>query len=175
MHAALDLGLNGEKKLQGGIAMSLEAFTWPISCGGAILILYSLTAYPKIIKSLGCINLARIGLLAAIPCALLVPTSSLLSPYALQQVSPTVQCLATVNDSWYALLSTLHFLFMASIARPASESISELVTKKDASNFQTSRMSLISCSRTNGWREKYKELPLIYFSYDTTLGAVLNL
>lgn len=68
--------------------MSLEAFTLPISCGGAILILYSLTAYPRVIKALGCLTLARVGLLAAIPCAILLPTSSLLSPYALQQVRP---------------------------------------------------------------------------------------
>ena len=66
--------------------MSLEAFTWPISCGGAVLVAYSLAVYPKLTKKLGSVTLARIGLLAGLPGCLLMPTSSLLSPYALQQV-----------------------------------------------------------------------------------------
>lgn len=72
--------------MQGGIAMSLEAFTWPISAGGAVLVLYSLTLYPKIIKSVGALSFARFGLVLAIPGALLLPTASLFSPYLLEQV-----------------------------------------------------------------------------------------
>ena len=70
--------------------MSLEAFTWPISCGGVLLIVYSLTLYPKLIKAVGAGNFARLGLVMAIPGALLMPTSSLLSPYALEQVSKSL-------------------------------------------------------------------------------------
>ncbi len=66
--------------------MSLEAFTWPISCGGVVLVAYSLAVYPKLTKKLGSVTLARIGLLAGIPGCLLMPASSLFSPYLLQQV-----------------------------------------------------------------------------------------
>lgn len=70
--------------------MSLEAFTWPISCGGAFLVVYSLAVYPKLTKKLGSVTQARLGLLAGIPGCLLMPTSSLFSSYALQQVSLSV-------------------------------------------------------------------------------------
>lgn len=66
--------------------MSLEAFTWPISAGGVLLVIYSLTLYPRIIKAVGAVNFARVGLIMGVPGALLLPLSSLLSPYALQQV-----------------------------------------------------------------------------------------
>lgn len=82
---------------QGGLNMSLEAFTLPISCGGAVLILYSLTVYPHLIKALGCLKLARLALLAAVPCTLLLPVSSLLSPYVMEQVKHTADLQSMPN------------------------------------------------------------------------------
>lgn len=66
--------------------MSLEAFTLPITCGGVMLVVYSLTLYPKSVKWFGSLTLARAGLLLSVPGCLMMPSASLLSPYALQQV-----------------------------------------------------------------------------------------
>lgn len=56
--------------------MPLEAFTWPISCGGVALVVFSLTLYPRLVRKFGALNVIRIGLLAAIPVTLLLPISS---------------------------------------------------------------------------------------------------
>ena len=68
--------------------MPLEAFTWPISCGGVALVAFSLTLYPRLVKRYGSLIVIRMGLLAAVPVTLLLPTSSLFRhSIILQQVT----------------------------------------------------------------------------------------
>lgn len=67
--------------------MTLEAFTLPLSCGGVILVIYSLTLYSKCVKVFGAKTLARAGLLLSVPGCLLIPSASLLSSFGLQQAS----------------------------------------------------------------------------------------
>ena len=67
--------------------MPLEDFTWPISVGGAALVVFSLALYPRLIKRFGSLTLARAGLLFGVPFAMLMPLASAFgSIYALEQV-----------------------------------------------------------------------------------------
>ena len=68
--------------------MPLEEFTWPISVGGATLVVFSLALYPRLIKRFGSLKLARAGLFFGVPFAMLMPLASAFgTSYAVEQVS----------------------------------------------------------------------------------------
>lgn len=65
---------------QGGLNFKPDEVALPVSFAGLGLILFSLLAYQRIQKRLGCLACAKIGLTVAIPMVLLLPMPSLLVP-----------------------------------------------------------------------------------------------
>ena len=66
--------------MQGGLNLTPDEIALPVSFAGLGLVLFALLAYPRIQKRLGCMNCAKLGLLLAIPLALVIPMSSLAAP-----------------------------------------------------------------------------------------------
>ncbi|CAL8469413.1 g8954 [Coccomyxa elongata] len=65
---------------KGGLNFKPDEVALPVSFAGLGLILFSLLAYQRIQKRLGCLACAKIGLTVAIPMVLLIPMPSLLVP-----------------------------------------------------------------------------------------------
>lgn len=65
---------------QGGLNFKPDEVALPVSFAGLGLILFSLLAYQRIQKRVGCLACAKIGLTVAIPMVLLIPMPSLLVP-----------------------------------------------------------------------------------------------
>lgn len=63
--------------MQGGLAMALEDFTWPLACSGIALAIFAMTMYHRLVKWIGPIWLCRVGLLAGVLPALILPLASL--------------------------------------------------------------------------------------------------
>lgn len=66
---------------QGGLGMTASAFAWPLAFGGAMLMLYSIFAYPELQKKWGRMYCCQVGLLASACAALLIPTSHFFASY----------------------------------------------------------------------------------------------
>ena len=66
--------------LQGGLGLTPDQIALPVSFAGVALVLFALLAYPRIQKSIGCMNCAKLGLILGIMLALAIPMSSLAAP-----------------------------------------------------------------------------------------------
>ena len=62
---------------QGGLALSPEELALPMAFGGVALTVFALLVYPKLQPRLGMLWTCRLGLLCAVPAALLTPCASL--------------------------------------------------------------------------------------------------
>lgn len=51
-----------------------------MSFAGVALVLFALLAYPRIQRSIGCMNCAKLGLILGVLLALAIPMSSLAAP-----------------------------------------------------------------------------------------------
>ena len=66
--------------LQGGLGLTPDQIALPVSFAGVALVLFALLAYPRIQKSIGCMNCAKLGLILGMILALAIPMSSLAAP-----------------------------------------------------------------------------------------------
>ena len=66
--------------LQGGLSLTPDEIALPVSFAGLGLVLFALLLYPRIQKRLGCLACAKVGLILAIPLALVIPMSSFAAP-----------------------------------------------------------------------------------------------
>ena len=74
--------------MQGGLALPLSEFTYPLACAGALLILFSLFVYPWMVAKYSPLNLCRFGMAGILPFAIMLPLASIVkSSYIAQQVT----------------------------------------------------------------------------------------
>ena len=62
--------------MQGGLGLRSDQLAVPLSVGGVVLMVFALVIYPKLQARLGPLAAAKLGIMAACPIVMLVPTAS---------------------------------------------------------------------------------------------------
>ena len=73
---------------QGGLAMPLSQFTYPLATAGVFTIVFSLCFYPWMVAKYSTLILCQFGMVSIVPVAIMLPLASIVrTSYIAQQVS----------------------------------------------------------------------------------------